>query len=115
MANLATMIMEGTAILGNTKLAHKYDHIDGPALIAMESAQALRDIFEVGFYENNACTLKAVAEGYTDFDSSPYAATMEGIIADAFQKVKDFLIKLKDKVIAFFHSMVRYLSGIFMS
>lgn len=114
MANLATMIMEGTAIYGSSKLKHKYDHVDGPALIAMESAEALRDIFETAFYENNACSIRAVAEGYTDFDSSPYAAMMEGIIADAFQKVKDFLIKLKDKIIAFFHSMVRYLSGIFM-
>ena len=50
MSNLATMIMEGSMGIGSkVELAHSYDHENGAGLIAMESAEALKDIFEAEF------------------------------------------------------------------
>lgn len=112
MSNLATMIMEGSmGVSGNIK--HEYGHEGGAALIAMESAEALRDIFEAEFYVPNTCTITAAMEGASCVEESSQAAIMEASIRDAFQKIKEFLIKLKNKVMNFLHNIKRYLLGIF--
>ena len=114
MSNLATMIMEGSNYGGfRANLTHSYDHEDGAALIAMESAEALRDIFEAEFYVPNTCTIKAALEGASCVEESSQAAIMEASVKGAFAKIKEFFINLKNKVIEFLHNIKRYLTGIF--
>jgi hypothetical protein len=107
------MVMEG-ASFGTGHLQRHYDHENGAGLIAMESAEALRDIFEATFYTPNTCTIAAAMEGYSSVEeSATQSAIMEAAVANAFQKIKDFFIKLKDKVKEFIHNIKRYLTGIF--
>ena len=114
MSNLATMIMEGSMGIGSkVELAHSYDHENGAGLIAMESAEALRDIFESEFYVPNTCTIAAALEGASCVEESSQAAIMEASIKGAFEKIKQFFIKLKEKVKDFLHNIKRYLTGIF--
>ena len=114
MTNLATMIMEGSNLGGfKAQLTHSYDHVDGAALIAMESAEALRDIFEAEFYVPNTCTIKAALEGASCVEESSQAAIMEASVKGVFGKIKEFFIKLKNKVLEFLHNIKRYLTGIF--
>ena len=113
MSNLATMIMEGSGLGTSAKLTHSYDHEGGAGLIAMESAEALRDIFEAEFYVPNTCTIAAALEGASCVEESSQAAIMEASVKGAFAKIKDFFIKLKEKVKDFLHNIKRYLTGIF--
>lgn len=114
MANLATLIMEGSGVgYRGSRLKHRYDHEDGAALIAMESAQALRDIFEDAFYTPNTCTINAALEGYSCVTESSHMAIMEAAASGAFEKIKQFFITLRDKVKDMLHNIKRYLSGIF--
>lgn len=114
MANLASMIMEGSMYgFSRANLTHTYDHEDGACLIAMESAEALRDIFEAEFYIPNSCTIQAAMEGASCVEESSQATIMEASIKGAFTKIKEFFIKLKEKVKEFFHNLKRYLLGIF--
>lgn len=113
MSNLATMVMEGATFGIGGKLQRHYDHENGAGLIAMECAEALRDIFEAQFYTVNTCEIQAALEGASCVEESSQAAIMEGAIADAFEKIKQFFIGLKDKVKEFLHNIKRYLTGIF--
>ena len=114
MSNLATMIMEGSGIGGfKATLSHSYDHENGAGLIAMESAEALRDIFEAEFYVPNTCTIAAALEGASCVEESSQAAIMEASVKGAFAKIKQFFIDLKEKVKDFLHNIKRYLTGIF--
>lgn len=114
MANLASMIMEGSMYgFSRANLTHSYDHEDGACLIAMESAEALRDIFEAEFYIPNSCTIQAALEGASCVEESSQAAIMEASVKGAFTKIKEFFIKLKEKVKEFLHNIKRYLLGIF--
>lgn len=114
MANLASMIMEGSMYgFSRANLTHTYDHEDGACLIAMESAEALRDIFEAEFYIPNSCTIQAAMEGASCVEESSQAAIMEASIKGAFTKIKEFFIKLKEKVKELLHNLKRYLLGIF--
>jgi hypothetical protein len=107
------MIMEGTSI-GTGHLQRHYDHENGAGLIAMESAEALRDIFEATFYTPNTCTIAAAMEGYSSVEeSATHSAIMEAAVNSAFEKIRQFFINLKDKVKEFIHNIKRYLSGIF--
>lgn len=114
MSNLATMIMEGSGMGYSAKLDHSYGVDDGAGLIAMESAEALKDIFEAEFYVPNTCTIAAALEGVSVEESSQ-ASVMEASIKGAFAKIKEFFIKLKEKVKDFLHNIKRYLLGIFGS
>lgn len=114
MSNMATMIMEGSAsIYGKAHLEHSYDHENGAGLIAMESAEALRDIFESEFYVPNTCTINAALEGASCVEESSQATIMEASIKGAFEKIRQFFVKLKEKVKDFLHNIKRYLTGIF--
>lgn len=107
MSNLASMIMEGTGYIGSGSLKHHYDHVNGAGLIAMESAEALRDIFEAEFYIPNSNTIRATLEGYN------YDSVMEAKEGGVFDRIKKFFINLKEKVKEFFHNVKRYLLGVF--
>lgn len=111
MALMSTMIMEGASYGG--KLDHSYDHENGSGLIAMESAEALRDIFEASFYSPETCAIQAALEGASCVEESTQAAIMEAALNSAFEKIKQFFINLKDKVKEFLHNIKRYLTGIF--
>lgn len=111
MSNMAQMIMEGASI-GSAKLSRHYDHDNGAALIAMESAEALNAIFEDVFYTPNTCTITAAMEGVAVEESSQ-AAIMEAALKGAFAKIKQFFIDLKEKVKEFLHNIKRYLLGVF--
>lgn len=114
MSNLASMIMEGATFGGiKANLKHSYGHEDGAGLIAMESAEALRDIFEAVFYVPNTCTIAATLEGASCVEESTQAAIMEASVKGAFAKIKEFFINLKEKVKEFIHNIKRYLTGIF--
>ena len=111
MALMSEMIMEGTSYGG--KLDRSYDHENGAGLIAMESAEALRDIFEASFYSPETCAIQAALEGASCVEESTQAAIMEAAVKGAFEKIKQFFINLKDKVKEFLHNIKRYLTGIF--
>lgn len=111
MSNMAQMIMEGASI-GSAKLSRHYDHENGAALIAMESAEALNAIFEDVFYTPNTCTITAAMEGVAVEESSQ-ATIMEAALKGAFAKIKQFFIDLKEKVKEFLHNIKRYLLGVF--
>ena len=111
MALMSEMIMEGTSYGG--KLDRSYDHENGAGLIAMESAEALRDIFEASFYSPETCAIQAALEGASCVEESTQAAIMEAAVKSAFEKIKQFFINLKDKVKEFLHNIKRYLTGIF--
>lgn len=114
MSNLATMIMEGSNYGSSfAQLDRTYGHEDGAGLIAMESAEALRDIFEAEFYVPNTCTIAAALEGASCVEESTQAAIMEASVKGVFAKIKEFFIKLKAKVADFIHNIKRYLTGIF--
>ena len=115
MANLARMIMEGGSIGSSANLTHSYDHEDGAGLIAMESAVALRDIYEAQFYIPNTCEIEAAFEGASCVEESSYASIMEGAFKNAIERIKEFFVKLKDKVLEFLHNIKRFLSGVFQS
>lgn len=115
MSNIAQLIMEGATIGASVTRENlsKYGHENGATLIAMESAEALQQIFEAEFYVPNTCSITAALEGATSVEESTQAEVMEASIKDAFTKIKEFFIELKDKVVAFLHNIKRYLLGIF--
>lgn len=117
---LASMLMESAfgAPDVSPEVLSRYNHEDGAALIAMESAADLHDIFVEGFI------------GMEELEFQQYRANMEGASEDvmegigdkivssaknAIAKVKAFIKKLWEKVKGFFHSVRRYLDGIFMN
>lgn len=114
MSNLATMIMEGSSYgFGGGQLSHSYDHEDGATLIAMESAEALRNIFEAEFYVPNTCTISAALEGASSVTESSQVSVMEASVKGVFKSIADFFIKLKNKVVDFLHNIKRNLLGMF--
>ena len=117
---LASMLMESAfgAPDVSPEVLSRYNHEDGSALIAMESAADLHDIFVEGFI------------GMEELEFQQYRANMEGASEDvmegigekiasgaknAIAKIKAFIKKLWEKVKGFFHNVRRYLDGIFMN
>lgn len=117
---LASMLMESAfgAPDVSPEVLSKYNHEDGAALIAMESAADLHDIFVEGFI------------GMEELEFQQYRANMEGASEDvmegigdkivssaknAIAKIKEFIKKLWEKVKGFFHNVRRFLDGIFMN
>ena len=117
---LASMLMESAfgAPDVSPEVLSRYNHEDGAALIAMESAADLHDIFVEGFI------------GMEELEFQQYRANMEGASEDvmegigekiasgaknAIAKIKAFIKKLWEKVKGFFHNVRRYLDGIFMN
>lgn len=117
---LASMLMESAfgAPDVSPEVLSRYNHEDGAALIAMESAADLHDIFVEGFI------------GMEELEFQQYRANMEGASEDvmegigdkivsnakaAIAKIKEFIKKLWEKVKGFFHNVRRFLDGIFMN
>lgn len=91
----------------------RYGHDGGALAIAMESVEELHEIFLEG-YNFEQADLAAAIEGVA-LEGSQYEAVAEAAIKDTFKKIKDFFVKLWNKVKAFFHEVRKYLDAIFMS
>lgn len=95
----------GYDVLTNSE-AQAYTLESGASLIAMESRAELHELFELAvIYPNNAA-LAAKVEGYGNvLESATYGPVFEEASKKFGQRVIDFLIKLKDRVIAFFKNI----------
>ena len=91
----------------------RYGHAQGATVIAMESVEELHEIF-LESYNYEQAELAAATEGVA-LEGSQYEAVAEAAIGGMFAKIKDFFIKLWNKVKAFFHEVRKYLDSIFMS
>lgn len=111
--SLANTLLNG-GMYGVSIDASKYTHSNGATRIAMESIEELHEIFMESFYNPEQAVLAAATEGVA-LEGSQYESVMEASISGAFNKIKDFLKKLLEKVKAFFHSVKRYIDSIFMS
>lgn len=111
MSNLKSLIES----MSDIKLNKHYDHEDGASLIAMESAEALRDIFEADFFTSNTCTINATLRGYDNVWESAYGPVLEASIKGVIDKIINFFKMLKNKVIDFIKAIKRFLEGLFAS
>ena len=84
-----------------------YDHEDGARLIAMETAEALHDVFLESFYGVEQLDLLAIREGVT-LENSLYGPIVEGIAFDACEKVKNIIKSLWEKTKEFFKSIMKF-------
>lgn len=91
----------------------RYGHAQGATVIAMESVEELHEIF-LESYNYEQAELAAATEGVA-LEGSQYEAVAEAAIGDMFKKIKDFFVKLWNKVKAFFHEVRKYIDSIFMS
>lgn len=91
--------------------ASAYTLESGAALIAMESRAELHDLLELAVIVPNEAVLAAKIEGYSDVtESATYGPVFEESEKKFGQKVIDFLVKLKDRVVAFFKNIFSRLS-----
>lgn len=114
---LASMLLENAG-MGYSSLpanvSARYTAEDGAMLIAQESAMELYEIFSTDFIAMEEMELQS------------YRATMEGVtmegvadnikskIKSAFNKIVEYLKKLRDKVLSFLANVRRHLDAIFM-
>lgn len=83
-----------------------YGHEYGARIIAMETAEALHDIFLESFYGCEQADILAIKEGIA-LEGSQYEAIVEGLSVEAIDKIKGILMKLREKVKAFFDYIIR--------
>lgn len=113
---LAKSLLEGYSF-GSVQ-GSKYSAKDGANRIAMESAMELRDIYESTFYKIDELELTAYAASMESADQSVQEGigeTIKKTASSAWTKLKEWLIKLKNKVMEWFNNLRRYVDGIFMS
>jgi hypothetical protein len=119
---LASILLE-TSMGGGTpnvspEMLSKYTYDDGAALIAMESAADLHEIFCEGFYDMEELEIRqhiSVQEGASEEVLEGIGSTIKEKAKASFGKIKELLKKLWEKVKAFFYNVKRYLSSIFTS
>lgn len=90
-----------------------YGHEYGARIIAMETAEALHDVFLESFYGCEQADILAIKEGIA-LEGSQYEAIVEGLSVEAIDKIKGILTKLREKVKAFFDYIVRSIDKITM-
>lgn len=108
---LASMLLESAGAFGvpNSYLS-KYDHEHGAALIAMESAEDMRDLFETCFIQFEQAEVIAHVNGDSVVTEGFFDAIKSG-----FEKIKEKVKQLWEKVKAFFHNVRRFFDGLFMN
>ena len=117
---LASILLE-TSMGGGTpkvspEMLSKYTYDDGAALIAMESAADLHEIFCEGFYDMEELEIRqymTVQEGASEEVLEGIGSTIKEKTKAAFGKIKEVLKKLWEKVKVFYYNIKRYLSSIF--
>lgn len=87
----------------------RYDEFNGSALIAMESMEEIHEMFIELSYKPDQERLKAIREGMD------YEVVQENAFNNAIARIKEFLIKLRDKVLSFFKSMIRSFDSLIKS
>ena len=113
---LAKSLLEGYSF-GSVQ-GSKYSAKDGANRIAMESAMELRDIYESTFYKIEELELASYAASMESADQSVQegiAGSIKNAASNAWRKLKEWFIKLKNKVMEWFENLKRYINGIFMS
>lgn len=91
--------------------AASYTLESGAAMIAMECRTELHELLELAVFIPNEAVLAAKVEGYSDVtESATYGPVFEETEKKFGQKVIDFLVKLKDRVVAFFKNIFSRLS-----
>lgn len=83
-----------------------YGHEYGARVIAMETVEALHDVFLESFYGCEQADILAIKEGIA-LEGSQYEAIVEGLSVEAVDKIKNILMKLREKVKAFFDYIIR--------
>lgn len=117
---LASILLE-TSMGGGTPdvspdMLSKYTYDDGAALIAMESAADLHEIFCEGFYDMEELEIRqhiSVQEGASEEVLEGIGSTIKEKAKAAFTKIKTKLEELWKKVKAFLYNTKRYLESIF--
>lgn len=112
--SLARTLMNGGYVgnLGSINPA-RYGHEQGASVIAMESIEELHEIF-LESYNYEQADLAAATEGVA-LEGSQYEAVAEAAVKGMFAKIKEFFVKMWNKVKAFFHSVKRYIDSLVMS
>ena len=83
----------------------------GAAIIARKTASELHELFELSIVATNEAALAAYMEGCTDVaESATYGPVFEASEKSFGKRVIDVLLKLKDRVIAFFRDIFTKLS-----
>lgn len=91
--------------------AASYTLESGAALIARESRAELHEIFEMAIIQTNEAIVGAKLEGYGDvMESATYGPVFEEAEKTVGRRILDFLIRLKDKILAFFKNLFTKLS-----
>ena len=112
--SLAKMLLEGTASNLTASEASRYSADEGAAILAMESAELLQDIFMESECKENEIVLNAALEGYAP-DSEIVQEGVGAALKGALDKVIAWFKKMKDGVVAFFKNVVKYLDKVFLS
>lgn len=112
--SLAKMLLEGTASNLTASEASRYSADEGAAILAMESAELLQDIFMESECKENEIVLNAALEGYAP-DSEIVQEGVGSALKGALDKVIAWFKKMKDGVVAFFKNVAKYLDKVFLS
>lgn len=112
--SLAKMLLEGTASNLTASEASRYSADEGAAILAMESAELLQDIFMESECKENEIVLNAALEGYAP-DSEIVQEGVGSALKGALDKVIAWFKKMKDGVVAFFKNVAKYLDKLFLS
>lgn len=112
--SLAKMLLEGTASNLTASEASRYSADEGAAILAMESAELLQDIFMESECKENEIVLNAALEGYAP-DSEIVQEGVGAALKGALDKVIALFKKLKDGVVAFCKNIIKYLDKLFLS
>lgn len=113
---LAKSLLEGYSF-GSVQ-GSKYSAAEGPNLIAMETAMELRDIYESTFYKIDELELTAYAASMESADQSVQegiGSSIKSAMTSLYKKVKEMIIKLKNKILGWLSNARRLMDGIFMS
>lgn len=117
---LASILLE-TSMGGGTpnvspEMLSKYTYDDGAALIAMESAADLHEIFCEGFYDMEELEIRqhiSVQEGASEEVLEGIGNTIKEKAKATFSKIKTKLEELWEKVKTFLYNTKRYIASIF--
>ena len=99
---LASMLMESAfgAPDVSPEVLSRYNHEDGAALIAMESAADLHDIFVEGFI------------GMEELEFQQYRANMEGASEDVMEGIGDKIVSSAKNAIAKVKAFIKLVPGV---
>lgn len=113
----AENLLESNSFGGNIMLdtninPKRYNAVDGEQIIACESVQELRDIFIEYVCGINDLDIAMITESA---NNSEHLEALTESVKGMFDRIKAFLVKLWNKIKAFFHNLKRAIDAIFQS